>query len=100
MTDHEATKGDSYKMWGADYDVVIHDAQYTVQEYESMRGRGHSTFTQAIENAKNMGAQKVLLTHHEPLRTDDELLNIEASLRQQSPAFDIIIAREREVYTV
>ena len=100
ITDHEASDHDSYKVWGTDYDVVIHDAQYTDQEYESMRGRGHSTFTQAIENAQNMGAQKIFLTHHDPLRTDDELLNFEASLRQQYPSSEIIIAREQNLYLV
>lgn len=100
ITDHEASNPDSSKAWGTDYDVVIHDAQYTDQEYKRMRGRGHSTFTQAIENAQRMGAQKILLTHHDPLRTDDELLKIEASLRQQAPSFGIIVAQEQEEYTV
>lgn len=100
ITDHEASNHDSYKAWGTDYDVVIHDAQYTDQEYKNMRGRGHSTFTHAIKNAQGMGAHKILLTHHDPLRTDDELLKIEASLREQSSSVDIIVAREQEVYTV
>lgn len=100
ITDHEAKERDSYKTWGADYDVVIHDACYTDEEYEVTHGRGHSTFTQAVENAQNMDARKILLTHHEPLRTDTELLNIEASLQQKYPALDIIIAREQEVYSV
>jgi phosphoribosyl 1,2-cyclic phosphodiesterase len=100
MTDHEAETTDAHTTWGTDYDVVIHDAQYTDQEYQRMRGRGHSTFTQATENARNMGARKILFTHHEPLRTDNELLTIEASLRQQYLALDLIVAREQEVYTV
>lgn len=100
MTDHEATNPDSYELWGRGYDVVIHDAQYTDQEYRGMHGRGHSTFTQAVENARNMGAQKVILTHHEPVRTDTELLSIEAALRQQYPAIEIIIAREQTAYPV
>lgn len=100
ITDHEAETTDAYKTWGTDYDVVIHDAEYTDQEYRRMRGLGHSTFTQALENAQNMGARKILFTHHEPLRTDNELLTIEAALRQQYPGLNLIIAREQEVYTV
>lgn len=100
LTDHEASQPDSYEMWGSDYDVVIHDAQYTDQEYRGMYGRGHSTFNKAVENAKNMGARKILITHHEPLRTDDELLSIEASLQQQYPSLEVLIAREQEVYTI
>ena len=100
MTDHEATFPDSYKTWGDDYDVVIHDAQCTDQEYRGMYGRGHSTFSQAIANAKNMGACTILLTHHEPLRTDAEMLAIEKTLCQQYPDCTPIIAREQVEYTV
>jgi phosphoribosyl 1,2-cyclic phosphodiesterase len=100
MTDHEATQADSNEIWGDDYDVVIHDAQYTAQEYRGMHGLGHSTFTQAVENARSMGAQTIFLTHHEPLRTDAELLSMEALLRQQHPDLNIIIAREQTVYTI
>jgi phosphoribosyl 1,2-cyclic phosphodiesterase len=100
LTDHEAETQDAYKTWGSGYDVVIHDAQYTDQQYQRMQGRGHSTFTQAIANAQSMGACKILLTHHDPLRTDQELLSIETALRQQYPQLDLTIAREQEEYTV
>jgi phosphoribosyl 1,2-cyclic phosphodiesterase len=100
LTDHEASKPNSYQMWGADYDVVIHDAQYTDQEYRGKHGVGHSTFTQAIENASNMGATHIILTHHEPVRSDAELLGIEADLQQTYPKLMVTIAREQTTYTV
>ena len=46
------------------------------------------------------GARQIIITHHDPLRTDNELLGIEADLRQQHPDLQIIIAREQVVYTV
>lgn len=100
LTDHEATHPDSYITWGADYDVVIHDAQFTEQEYHSRHAPGHSTFQQAIKNSRNMGATTILLTHHEPLRSDAEMLAIEERLRDQYPDCQPIIAREQIVYTV
>jgi len=101
ITDHESVYGNSYSTWGNDYDVVIHDGQYTDEEYKtSHRGRGHSSFSHAITNARNMGARKVLITHHAPLRTDRELLDFEATLQQQHPDLEIIIAREQVIYTV
>jgi phosphoribosyl 1,2-cyclic phosphodiesterase len=101
LTDHEAQNSDSYKPWGDDYDVVVHDGQYTDEEYQhSHRGGGHSSFTQAVMNARKMGAHQIIITHHDPLRTDNELLGIEANLRQQYPDLQIIIAREQVVYTV
>ena len=101
ITDHEAKYEDSYKLWGHDYDVVIHDGQYTEAEYRSShRGLGHSTFEQAIANARRLRTRKLLITHHDPLRTDQELLAIEASLQQKYPELDVMIAREQVIYTV
>ena len=102
MTDHEAKQQDSYLLWGSDYDVVIHDAEYTDDEYRtSRRGLGHSCYSHAIANARGMGAAKILLTHHAPLRTDHELVEIEASLQQQyADEIDIFLAREQVEYSV
>ncbi len=101
ITDHETVEGNSYKIWGNDYDAVIHDGQYTDEEYTNFhRGRGHSSFTQAIINGRNMGAGRVLITHHDPLRTDKELQAFESILRQKHPDIDISIAREQVVYTI
>ncbi len=101
LTDHEARYGDSYKLWGTGYDLVIHDGQYTEDEYQhALRGRGHSTFRQAILNARNMGAGKILITHHDPLRTDEDLIRFETQLQQQYPDIEIIIAREQTRYSI
>jgi ribonuclease BN (tRNA processing enzyme) len=54
-------------------DLVIHDAQYTVKEFPSRATFGHSTIDYAIGLAEVAGAKRVLLFHHDPRRTDDEL---------------------------
>jgi phosphoribosyl 1,2-cyclic phosphodiesterase len=58
-------------------DLIVHDAQYTQEEYESSRlGWGHGTFEQAIAMAKRAGVKRMALFHHDPVRTDvriDEL---------------------------
>ncbi|MBD3305776.1 hypothetical protein GF339_05280 [candidate division KSB3 bacterium] len=101
MTDHESLDGKSYETWGTDYDIVIHDGQYSDDEYTAFyQGHGHSTFSQAIINARNMGTKKIFITHHDPLRTDDQLLTIEASLRRKHPELEIFIAREQTIYPV
>ncbi len=56
-----------------DTDVLIHDAQYTTEEYASHKGWGHATWKDAAEVALEANAKKLLLTHHSPLRTDDEI---------------------------
>jgi len=55
-------------------DLLIHDTQYTLEEYKASKiGWGHSTFEHAINSAHKAGVKKLLLFHHDPLRTDDQL---------------------------
>jgi phosphoribosyl 1,2-cyclic phosphodiesterase len=55
-------------------DLLIHDSQYTQKEYVTSRlGWGHSSFEHAINSAHKAGVKKLLLFHHDPHRTDDEL---------------------------
>lgn len=54
-------------------DVLLHDAQYTAEEYENRRGWGHSSFVDAIAYAKVTGARKLLMFHHDPTHDDDTL---------------------------
>jgi phosphoribosyl 1,2-cyclic phosphodiesterase len=55
-------------------DLLVHDTQYTREEYESSKvGWGHSSFEHAIAAAKNSGVRRLALFHHEPLRTDAQI---------------------------
>ncbi len=54
-------------------DLLIHDSQYTEQEYEGRRNWGHSPFEYAIGAANRAGVKKLALFHHDPDRTDREL---------------------------
>jgi phosphoribosyl 1,2-cyclic phosphodiesterase len=53
--------------------VLIHDATYTEEEYESHRGWGHSTYGDAVALALESGVETLVLFHHSPDRSDDEL---------------------------
>ena len=57
----------------ADVDVLMHDAQYTAEEYSSRVGWGHSSVDQTVRYARAAGARRLVLFHHDPLRTDGEL---------------------------
>jgi len=57
----------------ADADLLIHDAQYTKNEFPSRAHFGHSTIDYAIELGTRAGAAKVVLFHHDPSRTDDQI---------------------------
>ena len=54
-------------------DLLFHDAQYTDEEYKRTRGWGHSTYAQAIDLAIEAGVKSLVLFHHDPDRTDDDL---------------------------
>lgn len=64
-------------------DVLIADSAYTEQEYSAKRGWGHGTFDMCAEMARKAGVKALYLTHHEPLRSDDELDHIQRQLRDQ-----------------
>ncbi len=51
--------------------VLIYDAQYTPEEYESKAGWGHSTWKEAIRIAREANVKKLLLFHHDPGHNDE-----------------------------
>jgi phosphoribosyl 1,2-cyclic phosphodiesterase len=53
--------------------VLVHDATYTTDEYERHRGWGHSTYDDAVTLALEAGVEQLVLFHHRPERTDDEV---------------------------
>jgi len=60
-------------MWAQGVDVLVHDAQYTEDEYPAKRGWGHSTHASAMGLARAANARSLAFTHHDPGRSDDEL---------------------------
>ena len=54
-------------------DVLIHDAQYTAAEFGARRSFGHSAVEYAVGLAETVGARRLVLFHHDPSRTDDEI---------------------------
>jgi phosphoribosyl 1,2-cyclic phosphodiesterase len=67
-------------------DLLIHDAQYQVDEYEgrrgpSRRGWGHSTWNDAVEIGRRASVGGLALFHHDPMRADAEVDAIETAAR-------------------
>lgn len=77
-------------------DLLIHDAQYTAAELPERADYGHSAAEYAVELARRAGAARVLLFHHDPGRTDDEVDAIEQRLRTDDGLI-VKAAREGEV---
>ena len=82
-------------------DLLIHDAQYTDEEYAGCVGWGHSTYRHAFEFAARVGAKEVVLFHHDPSH-DDEMLErlLEDAVRRFKPAFRVSGGCEGGVYEV
>jgi phosphoribosyl 1,2-cyclic phosphodiesterase len=53
--------------------LLIHDCQYTDEEYPSHVGWGHSRLSDALAFAQLTEAQRLLLFHHDPLHDDEQL---------------------------
>ena len=63
----------------AGIDVLIADSSYTAAEYPAKIGWGHGTLEGNIEWARRLGVKKLVCTHHEPTRSDDELERVFAA---------------------
>jgi len=82
-----------------DCDIMIHDTQYTEEEYNSdkiiVQGFGHSTYDMAIKNAQKAGIKKQLIGFHfNPNHTDDDLDIIQKKLWKRNDQFTINLANE------
>lgn len=67
-------------------DALIIDAQYLPEEYPAKRGWGHSTFEQVTALAREAGVRQLLLTHHEPTRSDADVACVEDRARRRFAA--------------
>jgi ribonuclease BN (tRNA processing enzyme) len=56
-----------------DADWMLYDSQFTDEQYARFPHWGHSSASQAREIAEAAGVRELLLFHHDPHRTDDEL---------------------------
>ena len=83
IPDHEPSLGSSLHdvpaewMSGNDIargaDVLLHDAQYRDHEYGAHVGWGHSSIGDTMEFATKAVVDRVVLFHHDPYHTDDDL---------------------------
>jgi len=73
-------------------DVLFHDAQYLDAELPALASFGHSASGYAVGLAEAAGVKLLLLFHHDPNRTDDEVDALASSYAGSGVAVDV--ARE------
>jgi len=79
-------------------DLLIHDGQYTQEEYPPHLGWGHSFYEFALEMALQGHVKKLLFFHHDPDRTDadldKQLEKIQALAKSRGASIEIGAASE------
>jgi hypothetical protein len=68
-----------------DVDVLIHGGQFTEAQHELAADFGHATVEYAVALAAEAGARRLVLSHHAPARTDDEVDDIVRTAAASSP---------------
>ncbi len=85
-------------------DLLIHDAQYLQADMPERRGWGHSTYEEAVDLAIRAGARHLLLTHHDPSRSDMEVKHLVDQARQMAQGHKLPLlidgAREGACYRI
>ena len=93
---HEGDRRHARFMAGAG--LVIHDAQYTPEEYPSKKNWGHSTYEYAVDLAAAGAVHQLALTHHDPAHDDAFIAQVEKRARgyavQQGYAVRVCCAYE------
>ena len=114
ISDNELGSAETYQM-RPDWDeqvvefvkgakMLVHDATYTSDEYEKHRGWGHSTYADAVTLALAAGVEQLVLFHHRPERTDEQLDRCVAECRalveERGGSLSVIAAAEGMALTV
>jgi phosphoribosyl 1,2-cyclic phosphodiesterase len=80
-----------------DVDLLLHDGQYTDEEFSTKADWGHSTVTFAVRVAAESRAKRLVLTHHDPSHDDldlDRMLSLARRLPEATGIEAVSLARE------
>jgi phosphoribosyl 1,2-cyclic phosphodiesterase len=82
-----------------DADLLIHDAQYTPEEYASHVGWGHSSWRQAFAFAALAGVKRLVPFHHDPGHSDEYLDGVfSEAVARENPPFRVMPVTEGAVF--
>ena len=109
MSDHEPALGQNCLRLPAEWtsgqslaeeaDLLIHDAQYTDEEYTARVGWGHSSIAHALQFAALARTKHLVAFHHDPAHDDATLDRLMAvAIAQAAPPFAVTAAAEGAVF--
>lgn len=97
-SDKESYLGGDKKLtsFARNCDLLIHDAQYTTEDYLSVfspkQGYGHSTFDMAVESQQQSNAKMLAFYHFDPGYNDEKLNELAQHYKDVAPG--AFLARE------
>jgi len=111
ITDNELTyhheggqEFEDYCKFAADADLFLHDAEYTAEDYKTMKMFGHSVYTDALDLAIKADVKRFGLFHINQRRTDDamdEIVNLcRLEIAQRKVQMDCFAAARDMTWTI
>ena len=104
LPDHEPALGQRHfpaaREWTSGFDLVrhadllIHDAQYTDEEYPDHVGWGHTAVSQLAALASLAEARQLMPFHHDPSHSDEQLDAMTAAIAERAPSVAVVAGRE------
>jgi len=82
----------------ADADLLIHDSQYTPDEYAERIGWGHSSVDDAVAFAEAARVRRVVLFHHDPDHDDTAVDRMLQAARRASRSVEVVSASEGSTF--
>jgi ribonuclease BN (tRNA processing enzyme) len=93
VTDHEPAIGADLETAAAEWisgyelafgvDLLIHDCQYTDEEYPDHIGWGHSSVSNVATFAERAKVERLWLFHHDPMHTDADVDRMVRRVRER-----------------
>lgn len=81
-----------------DADILIHDAQYTPEDYQVKRGWGHSCYIDVVNYAIDARVKALYIYHHDPYNDDQAVEAIHARcleiISERKAGLQCVVARE------
>jgi phosphoribosyl 1,2-cyclic phosphodiesterase len=82
-------------------DLLLHDAQYTAEEYEERVGWGHSRIDDAVDLAQMARVKQLVTFHHDPAHDDAKLDAMLADARVLAgPDLEVLPGREGATFRI
>ncbi len=75
----------AFQHFARDCDLLLFDGHFTPEELEHRHGWGHSSWSEALEVARGVGARRLRLIHHAQNHFDVELAAIDQAIQGASP---------------